>query len=70
MNPIAKLLILSGLALVAVGLLFLLADKVPWFGKIPGNITIQRDRFTFYFPLGTCILVSALISLLYWLFRK
>lgn len=70
MNPIAKFLVLAGLLLVAAGLLFLLADKLPWLGKIPGDITIRRDRFTFYFPLGTCILLSVILSLLYWLFRK
>ena len=70
MNPIARLLILSGLVLVGAGLLFLLADKVPWLGKMPGDITIKRDHFTFYFPLGTCILISVILSLLFWLFRK
>ncbi len=70
MNPIARLLILSGLVLVGAGLLFLLADKVPWLGKMPGDITIKRDHFTFFFPLGTCILVSVILSLLLWLFRK
>jgi len=70
MNPIARLLILSGLVLVGAGLLFLLADKIPWLGKMPGDITIKRDHFTFYFPLGTCILISVILSLLFWLFRK
>ncbi len=66
----ARLLILSGLVLVGAGLLFLLADKVPWLGKMPGDITIKRDHFTFFFPLGTCILISVILSLLFWLFRK
>ncbi len=70
MNPIAKLLIVSGLVLVGAGLLFLLADKVPWLGKMPGDITVKRDTFTFYFPIGTCILVSVILSLIFWLFRK
>ena len=70
MNPIAKLLIIAGLVLVGAGLLFLLADKVPWLGKLPGDITIKRDNFTFFFPLGTCILISVILSLLFWLFRK
>ncbi len=70
MNPIAKLLIIAGLVLVAAGLLFLLADKLPWLGKLPGDITIRRDRFTFYFPLGTSILISVILSILFWLLRK
>lgn len=67
---LARFLIVSGLVLVGAGVLFLLADKVPWPGKMPGDITVKRDTFTFYFPIGTCILVSLILSLLFWLFRK
>ena len=70
MNPIAKLLIGAGLILVGVGLFFLLSDKVPWLGKLPGDITVKRDNFTFFFPLATCILISVIVSLILWLFRK
>lgn len=70
MNPIAKLLIVAGLILVGVGLFFLLSDKVPWLGKLPGDITVKRDNFTFFFPLATCILISVIVSLILWLFRK
>lgn len=70
MNPIAKLLIIAGLILIAAGLFFLLSDKIPWIGKLPGDITIKRENFTFYFPLATCILISVVISLIIWLFRK
>ena len=70
MNPIAKLLIVAGLILIAAGLFFLLSDKLPWIGKLPGDITIKRGNFTFYFPLATCILISAIVSLILWLLRK
>lgn len=70
MNPIGKLLILAGLILLAAGLLFLLSDKIPWLGRLPGDITIKRDNFTFYFPLATCILISVVLSLILWFFRK
>lgn len=70
MNPIAKLLIVAGLILVGMGLFFLLSDKVPWLGKLPGDITVKRDNFTFFFPLATCVLISVIVSLILWLFRK
>lgn len=70
MAAFGKILLLVGLVLAGVGLLLLLADKVGWIGKLPGDITIRRENFTFYFPLMTCILVSIVISLLIWLFRR
>jgi hypothetical protein len=70
MNPIAKLLILSGLVLVGAGLLFLVFDKIPWMGKLPGDIVIKREKFTFYFPLVTCLIISAIISIIFWFLRK
>jgi hypothetical protein len=70
MNPIARLLILAGLILLGAGLLFLLFDKIPWVGRLPGDITIKREKFTFYFPLATCILISVILSLILWFLRK
>jgi hypothetical protein len=70
MAPIGKLLIVIGLVIVGAGFLLLLSDKIPWLGRLPGDITIKRDNFTFFFPLATCILISVILSLLFWLFRK
>ena len=70
MAPIGKMLILTGLVLVVLGVLFLLAGKIGWIGRLPGDITIRRGNATFYFPLATSLLVSAILSLLFWLFRK
>jgi hypothetical protein len=68
-NP-GKLLILLGIALTVLGLLLTFAGKLPWFGKLPGDIRIERENFSLYFPLGTCLLLSLLLSLLLWLFRR
>lgn len=68
-NP-GKLLIFLGLTLAAAGLLLTFAGKIPLIGKLPGDLRIDRENFTFYFPLGTCLLLSLLLSLLYWLFRR
>jgi len=65
-----KLLILAGLALIAAGALFLLAGKLPWLGRLPGDISIERGNFSFYFPIATSILVSIVLSLLFWIFRR
>lgn len=70
MNPIARLLILAGLVLLAVGILFLLADKVPWLGKLPGDIVVKREKYSFYFPIATCLLISVILSLVMWFLRK
>ncbi|BAU22648.1 hypothetical protein THC_0248 [Caldimicrobium thiodismutans] len=66
-----KFLILFGIIFIALGLLLLLLPKIPFLGRLPGDIYIKRDSFTFYFPLGTSILLSILLTLLLnLLFRK
>jgi hypothetical protein len=70
MTSLGKPLIILGLVLTAVGLLLTFAGKIPLIGKLPGDIRIEREHFSFYFPLGTCLLLSLLVSLLYWLFRR
>ena len=70
MVGIGKTLIYLGLLLVIVGVVFSLVGKLPWLGHLPGDITIQRERFTFYFPLATCILISLIISLVLYFFRR
>jgi hypothetical protein len=70
MVGIGKSLIIFGMVIVAIGVLLTLAGKVPWLGRLPGDIYIKRDNFTFYFPLATCILLSALMSLVFWLLKK
>ncbi len=70
MAGFGKTLIYLGLVLVIVGVVFSLAGKLPWLGHLPGDITIQRERFTFYFPLATCILISLIVSLVLYFFRR
>ena len=69
-NGLGKTLIVAGLLLVAVGLFLSLAGKLNFIGRLPGDIRIERDNFSFFFPLGTCLLVSLLLSLVFWLFRR
>ena len=70
MNEIGKSLMIIGVALIVLGALFCLGDKLPWFGRLPGDINIQREHFRFYFPVTTCLFVSVVITLLFWLLRK
>ena len=70
MGDFGKILVLFGLVLVGLGLFFLWGPKIPWLGKLPGDITIKRENFTFYFPLGTSIIISILLTILFSLFRR
>ena len=78
---LGKVFVGIGLAIAVVGALLLLADRVPgmshlfgWIGKLPGDISIKRENFSLFFPLGTSILLSVLLSLvlylLSWIFRR
>ena len=68
MNPIRSLLIAAGLLLVVAGLLWPVVSR--YFGRLPGDIVVRRPGFTFAFPIVTCLLLSLLLTLLYWLFRR
>ncbi len=70
MGGLGKPLIVIGLVIAALGVVITLAGKLPWLGRLPGDITIKRENFTFYFPLATSILLSLLLTLILWLFRK
>ena len=70
MSDLGRLLIVIGVILVIVGAVFLLAPKLPWLGRLPGDISFKRGNFSFYFPLGTCIVISAILTLIFWLFRR
>jgi hypothetical protein len=69
-GALGKLLILLGVFIILMGLLLLLGEKIPWIGKLPGDIIIRKKSFTFYFPLATSILISIILTLLFTLFRK
>ena len=70
MAGLGKSLIIFGLIIIVFGIIITFAGKIPWLGRIPGDIQIKRGNFTFYFPLATCILVSVIVSLLLWLLKR
>ena len=70
MAGLGKTLIYLGLVLVVIGVVLTLAGKLPWLGRLPGDISIERENFSFYFPLATSILVSVIISLVLYFLRR
>ena len=68
-NYFAKLLIAVGIIVVIVGVLMLLNIKIP-FGKLPGDIVIKKENFTFAFPIVTCIIASIILSFVIWIISK
>ena len=69
-NNLGKALIVAGLLLAVVGLFMTFGGRLNFIGKLPGDIRIERDNFSFFFPLGTCLLISMLLSLIFWIFRR
>lgn len=76
-----RILIGIGLGIVALGVLLIVADRIPglgnaftWLGRLPGDISIKRENFSFYFPIATSIVLSVILSLLFylvgWFFRR
>jgi hypothetical protein len=69
-SSLGKALILLGVLLVALGVVLSLGAKIPWLGQLPGDFYIRRERFAFYFPLTTCVLVSLVFTLVLYFFRR
>lgn len=70
MNEVGKILVIAGVALVLVGALLWSGVGKGWLGRLPGNIHYSKGDFSFHFPLVTCLLLSALLTFVLWLFRK
>jgi uncharacterized protein HemY len=70
LNGVGKLLIGLGGLLIMIGAVLLLVGKIPWLGKLPGDIYIERRNITFFFPLTTSILVSVILSLVLYLLSR
>ena len=74
MRDLGKLLLGFGVLMVLLGLVLLVAGnlsgKVPWLGRLPGDIHIQRGNWSFYFPLATCLVISIVLTLLFSLFGR
>jgi hypothetical protein len=69
---LGRWIVTLGLILAAVGVLVMAAEKLSFFrlGRLPGDIVYRRKNFVFYFPLATSVLLSVLLTLVFWLFRR
>jgi len=69
MNELGKTLMVVGLVLVGLGAV-IWGGGGKFLGKLPGDIHVSRDNFSFHFPIVTCLLLSGLLSLIFWLMRR
>ncbi|MDD3904916.1 MAG: DUF2905 domain-containing protein [Candidatus Omnitrophica bacterium] len=70
MGLFGKMLILFGLLLVVLGVIFTLGGKLPWFGRLPGDIYIHKRNFTLFFPITTSVIISVILSIILILLRR
>ncbi len=61
-NPLGKILIIGGAITVIIGVILIFGEKIPFIGKMPGDIVIQKKNFSIYFPIVSCIILSILLS--------
>jgi hypothetical protein len=69
-NELGRLLIVVGLLVAVIGVVLTLAGRLPWLGRLPGDIYVQRGNWTFAFPLATSLLISVVLSLVLWLIGR
>jgi len=69
-HEIGRMLVVFGLLIALVGVALVLVGRVPWLGRLPGDVHIQRGNWTFYFPLATSLLLSVVLSLILWLLGR
>ncbi|OGW94167.1 MAG: hypothetical protein A3K16_00400 [Omnitrophica bacterium RIFCSPLOWO2_01_FULL_45_24] len=70
LNSVGKVLMIFGAVLFVLGSLFLLGEKIPWVGRLPGDIYVQKKNFIFFFPIATSILLSLALSVILLLLRR
>ena len=70
MNELGKLLIVLGALVVLAGVVLVAVGRVPWLGRLPGDINIERGNWSFHFPLATSLLLSAVLTLIFYLIGR
>ncbi|MBS1515729.1 MAG: DUF2905 domain-containing protein [Bacteroidetes bacterium] len=69
-NGIGKAVFIIGLIIAGIGLVLMFFNKIPFIGKLPGDVTIKRENFTVYFPIATSIIFSIILSLIFYFLRR
>ncbi|MBN2028890.1 DUF2905 domain-containing protein [bacterium] len=70
MFALGKLILIIGIFIIVIGLLMMVGHHIPFLGKLPGDIHIEKKNFHLYFPLTTSILISLILSILFYIIRK
>ena len=70
LNELGKVLVVFGFGIVLVGVLLWSGIGRGWLGRLPGDIHYSKGNFGFYFPVVTCLLLSVILTLIFWLFRR
>jgi hypothetical protein len=69
-SELGRVLVVLGVVIAVVGVALIFFQRVPWLGRLPGDIHVERGNWTFYFPLGTSILLSLVLTLVLWLIGR
>jgi uncharacterized protein HemY len=70
MNDLGKMLVVAGLLIAGIGVLLWSGFGRGWLGRLPGDINYSRENFSFHFPIITCLLISIVMTVLLWLFKR
>jgi hypothetical protein len=70
MASLGKIIVMAGVLLVVLGLILMVGENIPFIGKLPGDIHVQKKNFSFHFPITTCIILSLLLTLIFSLLRR
>ncbi|MFC1807737.1 DUF2905 domain-containing protein [Candidatus Omnitrophota bacterium] len=70
MNSISKSLLICGVIFILAGILIQYGPKIPWIGRLPGDICIRKSNFSFYAPISTCIIISIIVSIILYIFGR
>lgn len=71
MQQVGKFIVIAGLMIAVIGvLIWLLGDRLHWFGNLPGDIRVERENFRFYFPITTMVILSIAVSVILWIIRR
>ncbi len=70
MPGFGKIFIIIGILFIIIGLAFMFGDKIPYIGRLPGDIHIKKENFSFYFPITTCIIISIVLTIIFSIFKK
>jgi hypothetical protein len=69
-GDLGRALLIMGVVIAVIGMVVMVAGRVPWIGRLPGDIHVERGHWTFYFPLATSIVISVVLTLIFWRFGR